>query len=306
MPGIRDATSLGEVLNAVEDQGAAPLPGSLLDQLRSDLEAAARVLHEYAYPLDAGPVRLNKRLVETLVTCERLTLTRAHSDLPLGENLVLGTLVDKLATYRSLAGEVAEDALAFAEELLRLEAPDDHRAADQLTWLRGLGQAERERIEETLAERQSALLEPWPNLQSWHPRPEERASLVLADGDVIVSGRVDIALGGPRWGLPGVLVEVKGGMTHRSHRDDQHLYALLFAFRDWEPPAAVVTCSAADGAVVGEPVDTDMLRAASRRLAAALHTACCLAGGAAPTGCEQPGCSACAMGDKAWGRRRDE
>ncbi len=292
MVGIRDAATLAGVLEAAS--GTAPrVTEPDIDGLWVQLEEAARTLHQGDYPLDAGPVRINKGLVDALVTCEQRALLRARSDPPLSENLVLGTLIDLLALHRAVTGRLSDKPLGLAEELLRLEAQDDDRAAEQLDWLRRLDRDSRNRLGATLTERYSTLLMDWPDLESWHPRPREAANLILADGDVVVAGLVDIALGGSRWGRPGVLIEVKGGTQHSRHQNDQRLYALLFALRDVEAPVAVATCSAADGAVVAEPVDAALLATATRRLAAALETACRLAGGAEPRACDQPSCPAC-------------
>ena len=85
----------------------------------------------------------------------------------------------------------------------------------------------------------------------------------LAGGAVTVTGRLDVLLGGPPTGRPGVVVEVKGGRWYDGMRADGHLYALLVALRDGVVPAAVVTV-VADGTTHVE-ADPPCARAPRRR-----------------------------------------
>jgi hypothetical protein len=112
----------------------------------------------------------------------------------------------------------------------------------------------------------------------WWPRVEEHARVRLAGGAVTVTGRLDILLGGPPTGRPGVVVEIKGGRWYDGMRADAHLYALLVGLRDGEAPARVVTL-VADGTTQDEPIRPTLVRHAAERVELALRTAARLAAG---------------------------
>ena len=94
---------------------------------------------------------------------------------------------------------------------------------------------------------------------------------VLAGGAVVLSGRLDVLLGGPPTPRPAVVVEIKAGRWHDGARADAHLYALLVALRDGRPPAAVVTV-VADGTTQVEPVRPAVLTTAADRIVHAIET----------------------------------
>ena len=93
---------------------------------------------------------------------------------------------------------------------------------------------------------------------------------VLAGGAVVLSGRLDVLLGGPPTPRPAVVVEIKAGRWHDGARADAHLYALLVALRDGRPPAAVVTV-VADGTTQVEPVRAAVLTTAADRVVHAIE-----------------------------------
>ncbi len=115
---------------------------------------------------------------------------------------------------------------------------------------------------------------------------------LLAGGAVTVTGRLDVLLGGPPTGRPGVVVEVKGGRWYDGMRADGHLYALLVALRDGVVPAAVVTV-VADGTTHVEAIRPALVRHAAERLELALRAAAPLAAGEPPEARPGSHCAHC-------------
>jgi len=109
---------------------------------------------------------------------------------------------------------------------------------------------------------------------------------------VTVTGRLDVLLGGPPTGRPGVVVEVKGGRWYDGMRADGHLYALLVALRDGVVPAAVVTV-VADGTTHVEAIRPALVRHAAERLELALRAAAPLAAGEPPDARPGSHCAHC-------------
>jgi hypothetical protein len=266
---------------------AEPVAPADLAELRGRLEVAARAaVAEAGLPGDAGALRLPKHRIAALLDCERnvlASLAQGPVD-DLGDDpraLALGRLVDVLAGYRVLKGPDAPRGLAMGTELIRAAAGDRPDAV--LEWLDGRSTAERLDLAAELDGRLEHLLAGWPAFDpAWWPRTQEAVALTLADGQVVVSGRLDIALGGPPTAWPMAVVEVKSGRFSGTARDEQLLYALLVTLRDGRAPGVVVTCAALAESPVAYPVTTAHLRPAVGRLEAALAAAGRIAGGAHP------------------------
>lgn len=276
-------STLAEALQFVRARKAEALPSSFLTDLRADLEAAARSgLGAIDRPSASDPIRLPKRRVEELLACERRAVALAHSEADPDESLVVGTLLDLLVNHHVLGGQASDEPFGLAQELLAASALDDPNASKKIHWLEALENEECEALRDGLAARSTQLLQDLPVLDGWEPRIGERVTVLLADGEVVVSGRLDISLGGAPLTMPLVAVEIKGGRTRPAHRADNLLYGLLLALRDASPPAAVITWTAADAGVLLDFMTADALRTATRRLTAAIHIATSLAGGRTP------------------------
>jgi hypothetical protein len=232
------------------------------------------------------PLRLAKGPVTWLVRCPRRAVAdpeaiARNADV---DRLAVGSIVDaglKLATLRGRAAAVSvDDALAF------LAASGDETVSQRLQECEP-GQAQA--LLDQASERLVRLAARWPRIDPpWWPRVEEPVRLRLAEGAVLFSGRLDVLLGGPPTGRPGVVVEVKSGRWHDAVRADAHLYGLLVGLRDGVAPAAVLTLAAGDSVDRGgattqmEPVRPAVLRHTAERVAVALRTAGQLAAGVAP------------------------
>jgi hypothetical protein len=256
---------------------APPVGGDVLDDARGLLESAAAEATAVGGWTEAEPLRLAKGSVTWLVRCPRRAVAPAEGGV--GDELILGSIVDAAAKLAALGARrpvTASTALAYLGALGETDAADH---------LEAIGEpAARELVAEA-DERVARLVAMWPSAPSvppvspeWWPRVEEPARVRLAGGAVTVTGRLDVLLGGPPTGRPGVVVEIKGGRWYDGMRADAHLYALLVGLRDGSAPARVVTL-VADGTTQVEPIRPALVSHAAERVELALRTAARLAAG---------------------------
>lgn len=258
---------------------------SELDDLAAHLDHAARRAAAVGGWTADEPLRLAKGTVGWLLRCPRRAL--AASDGGMTDDLVAGVVIDaaaKLATLVPQRAPTVEAALAY------LQASGDTTAAVHLADRGGAGA-----LPPDVATRIDQLAGAWPAIDpGWWPRVEEPVRAVLAGGAVVVSGRLDVLLGGPPSPRPAVVVEVKAGRWHDGARADAHLYALLVALRDGRPPAAVVTV-VADGTTQVEPIRPAVLTTAADRVVHAMDVAADIAAGQPAPAHPGPHCGHCPL-----------
>lgn len=260
------------------------LAGGLRDWLEDELSEAVAAL-----PEDVVPVWVSKDALAQVLVCE------AHFQAQRGERslstaLVRGTMVDLLFRQWVTTGSIA-DPWAEALEAVRVNGGDDVEAfVEQLT-----PEARGELVREVEAHAER-IVESWPVLApSWMARTQERVTVPLAGGRVLLSGVVDLAIGAPSAGRASVgIVEVKSGRRRLEHRGDLHLYALLETLRSGAPPFRVATFYTSDGELDVEPVGRDALLGALHRVVGGTVRLCRLAAGAAPARTPNPLCAWCA------------
>lgn len=299
MPHVAaDPVDLADVLARWErgELGVAAAPEEVAE-VRHDLEAAARAAVAAAGDADlaSNPIRLSKRRITDLLACERhlvLTADEGPRGGPADEALHLGVLVDVLAEHHvvSTRARLEPEPLDLALDLCRARGRD---AAATVEWVDALDADARHALGERLDEKRTALLRRWPAFApAWWARTQERVSIALADGDIVLSGLADVTVGGRPTPWPTLVVEVKSGGFSMEQRDDGLVYALLLAARDRAAPAAAVTVTAA-GAVHVEVATADRLATAALRVGVAIRAAGELAGGRPPV--ERPGarCERC-------------
>ena len=288
------ARTLADVLAEVADGSDPPRaragwdgsphrgPGG--DELRGRLDHAARAAADVGGWGHDDPLRLSKETVTWLLRCPRRAVAGAEAGA--ADDLVAGLAVDAAAKLATLAPQRPPTVQAV---LAYLAATGDTTAADHLA---DRGDAATPLLDD-IAGRIQRLADVWPAIDPrWWPRVEEPVRARLADGAVLVGGRLDVLLGGPPTGRPGVVVEVKGGRWHDGTRVDGHLYALLVALRDGQAPAAVVTV-VADGTTQVEPIRPAVLATAADRVAHAVRVAAAVASGETPAAHPGPHCAHC-------------
>jgi hypothetical protein len=267
------------------DRDGSTAAAPALDDLVALLDHAARRAASTGGWSSDEPLRLAKGTVGWLLRCPRRAL--AAPDGAMTDDLVAGVVIDaaaKLATLVPQRAPTVEAALAY------LEATGDTTAADHLADRGGPGA-----LPPDVAARIDQLAGAWPAIDpGWWPRVEEPVRAVLAAGAVVVSGRLDVLLGGPPTPRPAIVVEVKAGRWHDGARADAHLYALLVALRDGRPPAAVVTV-VADGTTQVEPVRPAVLATAADRIVHAMDVAATIAAGEPAPAHPGPHCGHCPL-----------
>lgn len=264
-----------------------PVPASgVLDEVRDGLEHAAAESVAIGGWTAHDPLRLAKGNVTWLIRCPRRALAADELGADLGDDLVLGLVVDAAAKLAALG---ARRPITVDAAVAYLTAQGDPAVADHLDDLGSSAGA----LRREAAGRVRALTEAWPAIEpAWWPRVEEPVRVRLAGGAVTVTGRLDVLLGGPPTERPGVVVEVKGGRWYDGMRADGHLYALLVALRDGVVPAAAVTV-VADGTTHVEDIRPALVRHAGERLESAVRAAAPLAAGEPPDARPGTHCAHC-------------
>jgi hypothetical protein len=290
----------------------APATPDEVAALRDELEGVAReavagIGHGSDVDLSSNPIRLAKRRITDLLACERYLVETGdgygRSD---DERVHRGVLVDLLVEHHVLTGRPRPDPEPVELGLELCKTLGDERA-DTVAWVEALDDDARKAFDDEVAERRQLVLSGWPAFAPrWWARTQEAVHVGLADGEVVLSGRADVVLGGPPTPWPVVVIEVKSGAFGMEERDDGLVYALLVALRDGRAPTAAITATAilggtpvpgapraTAGRVHVEPGTADRLRTAAGRVADAITRAGELAAGRPPTARANRRCDWC-------------
>jgi hypothetical protein len=112
-----------------------------------------------------------------------------------------------------------------------------------------------------------------PLKPAWRPVAESRAYVELLGGRLVLTGKVDLTLGGAKGLEAGkVIIDLKTGMPTVHHRDDLRFYALLETIKLGVPPRKVATYYLDAARPSVEDVTEDLLVAAARRAIAGIRT----------------------------------
>jgi hypothetical protein len=162
----------------------------------------------------------------------------------------------------NLPGDTAP--LDLVDEAIARLQDSDAWLAD---WLRTCDDAERAELRGEVNDLLVKFLDCWPPLRpQWRPAPESRLAFDLFGGAIVLSGKVDLALGraeGTRAGK--VLIDLKTGRTSPTHREDLRFYALIETLRLGVPPRRIATHYLDSGHLAVEDVTVDLLEAAVAR-----------------------------------------
>ena len=274
-----------------------------MDRLRRHLEAA---LATGPVPADAGngdpgPVEVSGRRgpsVPLLVTRERLRRALAcathapageggaprssHGPVAIGsgssgadeerpdvsEALVIEVMMGIVFRQVVTTGQV-DTPFLDARSVLAI----DPRHEGLLNWLESQPLGQQRALQSEVDRQGRDLMARWPRLHaSWLPRTDQAMRVELADGQIELLARADLAVGRPVSGEATVaLVDVLAGTPRPGHRHERHLMALVEALRWGTPPFVVATYYTRTGALEVEPVTELMLASAARRLIAGVR-----------------------------------
>lgn len=264
------------------------VPVELIDHLGAEIERAARYAVEGMDPA-RRPLRAPKSRLSDVLRCPRLVVANLGAPDPEpGVSLLEGHFLDLLVAHHLAVGVPDEpwDVIPAA-----LSVSDDEALS---TWVGQLGGDDLERWIHWARDRRDALVHTWGAARAeWWPRAQSPATVVMADGAVVLSGKFDVEFGGRPAQRPTVVVEVKSQLPRDDHRMEIGWYALLATLRDRAAPAAVGVWYG-DGRILWAPVDGGLLESAGRRAVAAIDALGALGRGVEPA--ERPGtwCRWCA------------
>jgi hypothetical protein len=204
--------------------------------------------------------------------------------------IACGALVDSLFRQLVVTGRIDDP---MTDGLAALTLDDHQRALGE--WINQLPAPQRSELAMEVERQAAGLVARWPAMSpEWLPRTQEPIKASLAGGRVLLSARVDLAIGRPAVDHASVgIVELKSGKRRAEHRADLHFYALIEALRSPAPPFMVATYYSRTGELDVEPVSEDLLVAAARRTIAGVEALARLASGAEPQRTPNPLCGWC-------------
>ncbi len=266
-------------------------PG-LADGLRRQLEDELAPLAEV---VGERPLRVAKHALTQVHTCEANYLAELDWD---GWNLATAQgEVSHRAIQLSVSSPTATTPLELVDHAMATAAEG---AGSLAGFLATLPVPARGELRARVANALSTFLECWPPLlASWWPRTELPVRAELCGGRVVLSGKVDLALGRAH-GLEarGLFVDLKTGGQYPAHLDDLRFYALVQALRIGVPPFRVATYYLEAATFVAEDVTVETLEIAARRTVDGARKMAELRGGLRPptvTPC--PRCRYCRIRD---------
>lgn len=235
----------------------------LRHRLRAQLEAGVADAVATVAPDD--PIWVSKHRLREVHGCE--AKYRADEVFVVSAANARGIVAHKAIELSiSLTGD--HDPLELVDEAIaRLEHSDQRGEQWVAEWLRTCSEIEQAEVKAEANDRLVKFLDCWPPLNpKWRPAPESKLYVDLCDGRIVLAGKVDLALGRAEGNRAGkVLVDLKTGRAHASHREDLRFYALIEALRLGVPPRRLATHYLDSGRLDPEEVTVDLLDAAVAR-----------------------------------------
>ncbi len=237
------------------------------------------------------PLVVTKDRLTRVLACEAHYIATEFGERPPTVAMACGAMVDALFRQLVTVGSIG-DPVADALAALSL----DDRQQDLVGWIQRLSVADRDELHAEVERQAGGIVRRWPALDpGWMPRTQEALRVVLANGAVELSARVDLAIGRPVDDQASVaIVEVKSGVRRVEHRTDLHFYALIESLRNPAPPFVVATYYTRTGELDVDPVSEDLLVGAARRTLAGIRLLRDLSTGADPRRTPNGLCGLCA------------
>jgi hypothetical protein len=261
--------------------------GGLREQLEDALAEAALVL-----PLDAPPLRITKRVLEDVLGCEAMYLACKGLEPPATEELLRGRMVDAL--FQQWVGCGRFDS-PYEDALIALDIDDSGDLPASRALIEALSSEDQERLAIEVRAHARSIEQHFGRVpRSWFPRTQEQITVPLCGGRIILSGRVDLALGPyPRKRRTTCLLEVKSGHVRPEDRAELGFYAVIETLRVGAPPFAVAAFYTSTAGLDVIPVTEEFLLTAVHRIIKGTKTVCELAGGREPDRTPNLGCGRC-------------
>jgi hypothetical protein len=239
-----------------------PLPTSVVDAVRTMLhDQLAGIAPRFSKD---NPLWLSKNKLTTIHGCEahHVATRDSFAWTPItARGTVLHKAVELGVHWRgdSSPAEIVDEAIA------RL-ADSNNNVAD---FLIGLSPGDAAQLRGYAVDLYTRFEECFPKLKpSWRPVTESSARYELFGGAIVLGTRADLTLGTAE---QKVIIDVKSGGLHVSHREDLRFYALVEALRSGMAPRRLATYSLAAARADVEDVSEGVLQAAVRRVVAGVQ-----------------------------------
>jgi hypothetical protein len=230
--------------------------------LKRRLEETAQIFSDDIPPNEV--LFINKHQLTQIMGCEKRHLAEKDEKFEWSIPTARGTLSHK-AIELSVFWHGPKDPLTLTEEALSKAS----QGTDGLgSWLRELSEGDSAQLCGDVNARVGSFLETWPPLQKrWRPMLETPIRVELAQGRVVLSGKVDLTLGHADGNAAGkVIVDFKTGKFTPSHRDDLRFYALLDTIRIGIPPRLVASYYLDRGEFSPEEITPNVLESCVARV----------------------------------------
>ncbi len=288
-----------QVLDELGSTDRPTFRDDLRDHLRAELEEA---LEPMAEQVADPPLFVSKRRLGLVHGCEARYLADQTVDFEWSVPAARGTVAHK-AIEILVARRGNPTPLELVDEAMgRLEL--DERSLGE--FVRALDEAERAELVGSVNDVVATFIDTFPPLKrQWVPVAESRARADLCADRITLSGVIDLSLGRPRGNEAGkVIIDLKTGRPHVTHREDLRFYALLDTLKLGTPPRLLVSYYLESGDPRREVVTEDLLWSTARRTVDAVSKMVELdAGGREPTRTASGACRFCpALADCEVGR----
>gem|GEM_PF-707078 len=190
---------------------------------------------------DGDNLFISKFLLSQVLGCEARHIHELQREfawsVPVARGTVAHKAIELSVHWRTLpiANELVDQAIATLTN-------DGSPIAD---YLLHLPEAERAQLRSEAANSTQAFLDGFPPLGAkpqWRPAVEVRGRYEFLDSKLVLSGKVDLSLGGPTGDRSGrVFIDLKTGRRSRTHVDDLRFYALIETVRYGTPPRALAS-----------------------------------------------------------------
>ncbi|HEX6595291.1 MAG TPA: PD-(D/E)XK nuclease family protein [Acidimicrobiales bacterium] len=242
------------------DRARPTFDPSVSHELRSRLESALAPL---ADTVTDPPVWVRKHALAQVHTCEANFVAEQEWD---GWNVAAA---QGEVSHRAIQLSIAESGEVPPLELVdhAMEELEANQTGSLGWFLATLPPPARAELRAKAGNAVSTFLECWPPLPpAWWPRTELPVRVDLCGGRVVLSGKIDLALGRARGDEARCLfVDLKTGSRYPAHLDDLRFYALVQALRIGVPPFRVASYYLDSASFAAEDVTVETLEIALRR-----------------------------------------
>ena len=241
------------------------LAEGLRQRLTSGLAGVAATME------DDERVLVHKFLLSQVLGCEARHLHEASRPFEWNTSVARGTVAHK-AVELSVHWRTVPIAHELVDEAIGSLTNDGSPIS---YYLLHLPEAEHAQLRSDAANATQAFLDGFPPLTGkpqWRPSVEVRGRYEFHNAKFVLSGKVDLSLGGPTGDRSGrVFIDLKTGRRSQSHVDDLRYYALIETVRFGTPPRALASYYLDESRLAVEAVTQDLLWSAADRVIAGVR-----------------------------------